>query len=84
MRSLLVLSELPPVDALSGNTALTKYFARLSSNFSEIPSYDLVVPALLEKGIENLKEACSLTPGKSALAFLCFRTARSHAGEQRI
>ncbi|GAA5982650.1 hypothetical protein JCM10908_006733 [Rhodotorula pacifica] len=31
--------------------------------FSEIPSYDLVVPALLEKGVENLKEACSLTPG---------------------
>lgn len=33
---------------------------------SEIPSYDLVVPALLEQGVENLKEACSLTPGKSA------------------
>ncbi|GAA5962647.1 hypothetical protein JCM8115_005905 [Rhodotorula mucilaginosa] len=31
--------------------------------FSEIPSYDLVVPALLEQGVENLKEACLLTPG---------------------
>ncbi|GAA5993417.1 hypothetical protein JCM11641_005977 [Rhodosporidiobolus odoratus] len=31
--------------------------------FSEIPSYDLVVPALLEKGVAGLKEACSLTPG---------------------
>ncbi|BGP58446.1 ATP-dependent DNA ligase Cdc17 [Rhodotorula sphaerocarpa] len=31
--------------------------------FSEIPSYDLVVPALLEKGVDNLREACSLTPG---------------------
>ncbi|BGP20443.1 ATP-dependent DNA ligase Cdc17 [Rhodosporidiobolus nylandii] len=31
--------------------------------FSEIPSYDLVVPALLKDGVKNLKEACSLTPG---------------------
>ncbi|GAA6042912.1 hypothetical protein JCM8097_002767 [Rhodosporidiobolus ruineniae] len=35
----------------------------LKAVFSEIPSYDLVVPNLLEKGIANLKEACSLTPG---------------------
>ncbi|GAA6015945.1 hypothetical protein JCM10207_006815 [Rhodosporidiobolus poonsookiae] len=31
--------------------------------FSEIPSYDLVVPALLKNGVAGLKEACSLTPG---------------------
>ncbi|GAA6061516.1 hypothetical protein JCM10212_004506 [Sporobolomyces blumeae] len=31
--------------------------------FSELPSYDLVVPALLEKGIDNVREACFLTPG---------------------
>ncbi|GAA5877288.1 hypothetical protein JCM8547_002629 [Rhodosporidiobolus lusitaniae] len=32
--------------------------------FSEIPSYDLVVPALLsEKGVKGLREACQLTPG---------------------
>lgn len=30
---------------------------------SEIPSYDLVVPALLDKGMSHLQEACSLTPG---------------------
>ena len=30
---------------------------------SEIPSYDLVVPALLDKGIAHLQEACQLTPG---------------------
>ncbi|KAK4701184.1 DNA ligase 1, partial [Phenoliferia sp. Uapishka_3] len=31
--------------------------------FSEIPSYDLVIPALLEQGIHHLKEICYLTPG---------------------
>jgi hypothetical protein len=30
---------------------------------SELPSYDLVVPALLEVGIDGLKEKCQLTPG---------------------
>ncbi|GAA5883042.1 hypothetical protein JCM16303_006806 [Sporobolomyces ruberrimus] len=31
--------------------------------FSELPSYDLVVPALLEKGIDDVRSACFLTPG---------------------
>ncbi|KAN0060144.1 ATP-dependent DNA ligase Cdc17 [Thecaphora frezii] len=31
--------------------------------FSELPSYDVVVPALLENGIEGLRNACKLTPG---------------------
>ncbi|GAA5894838.1 hypothetical protein JCM8208_006083 [Rhodotorula glutinis] len=35
----------------------------VKSVFSEIPSYDLVVPALLDKGVAHLKEACQLTPG---------------------
>ncbi|GAA5927283.1 hypothetical protein JCM3775_002503 [Rhodotorula graminis] len=35
----------------------------VKSVFSEIPSYDLVVPALLEKGVAHLQEACQLTPG---------------------
>ena len=30
---------------------------------SELPTYDLVIPALLEVGIDGLKEKCSLTPG---------------------
>lgn len=32
---------------------------------SELPSYDLVIPALLEVGIDGLKSKCSLTPGTS-------------------
>ncbi|WAQ83893.1 hypothetical protein PtA15_4A342 [Puccinia triticina] len=31
--------------------------------FSEIPSYDLVIPALLQGGIRGLRENCKLTPG---------------------
>lgn len=31
--------------------------------FSELPSYDIVVPALLEVGWERLREKCRLTPG---------------------
>lgn len=30
---------------------------------SELPSYDVVIPALLESGIEQLREKCRLTPG---------------------
>ena len=30
---------------------------------SELPNYDKVIPALLEFGIERLRETCKLTPG---------------------
>ncbi|KAK0532786.1 ATP-dependent DNA ligase Cdc17 [Tilletia horrida] len=30
---------------------------------SELPCYDKIVPALLEQGIEGLRESCKLTPG---------------------
>lgn len=36
----------------------------LSAFDSELPNYDLIVPALLKGGIDGLKEACKLTPGK--------------------
>ncbi|KAG8712971.1 hypothetical protein FRC08_013845 [Ceratobasidium sp. 394] len=35
----------------------------LKSVYSEIPSYDIVIPALLSGGMENLRAACKLTPG---------------------
>lgn len=31
--------------------------------FSELPSYDEIVPKLLEHGIDDLKDHCKLTPG---------------------
>jgi DNA ligase-1 len=33
------------------------------STLSELPNYDLIVPALLKGGIAGLQEACKLTPG---------------------
>lgn len=30
---------------------------------SELPTYDLVIPALLEFGVADLREKCKLTPG---------------------
>ncbi|SCV74763.1 BQ2448_7792 [Microbotryum intermedium] len=35
----------------------------LKDVFSQLPSYDLVIPALVKHGISNLKENCHLTPG---------------------
>lgn len=35
-----------------------------TDSFSELPNYDLVVPALLAGGVEGLREQCKLTPGK--------------------
>ncbi|CAL1695746.1 unnamed protein product [Somion occarium] len=35
----------------------------LKSVYSELPSYDLVIPALLETGIDKLREHCKLVPG---------------------
>jgi hypothetical protein len=38
-----------------------------SSPSSELPNYDLIVPALLKGGIEGLAENCKLTPGELAV-----------------
>ncbi|EKM83893.1 hypothetical protein AGABI1DRAFT_51454 [Agaricus bisporus var. burnettii JB137-S8] len=36
---------------------------RIKSVYSELPSYDKVIPALLNVGIDGLEEVCKLTPG---------------------
>lgn len=38
-----------------------RYSQRLS--ISELPSYDKVIPALLDVGIDKLRDTCKLTPG---------------------
>ncbi|CAG8450582.1 15279_t:CDS:10 [Funneliformis caledonium] len=35
----------------------------IKSVYSELPSYDKIVPALLQSGVRNLREHCKLTPG---------------------
>ena len=34
-----------------------------SSDTSELPNYDLVIPALLRGGVEGLRDHCKLSPG---------------------
>ncbi|EIW72109.1 hypothetical protein TREMEDRAFT_25666 [Tremella mesenterica DSM 1558] len=35
----------------------------VKSIYSELPNYDLIIPALMKGGIEGLQENCKLTPG---------------------
>ncbi|PGH08988.1 DNA ligase 1 [Blastomyces parvus] len=42
---------------------LAKGEAILKSVYSELPSYEVIIPAMLEHGIFNLKDKCKLQPG---------------------
>ncbi|KAH8120151.1 DNA ligase I [Phellopilus nigrolimitatus] len=35
----------------------------LKAVYSELPSYDMVIPSLLDSGLHNLRDKCKLTPG---------------------
>ncbi|KAF9189923.1 hypothetical protein BGZ51_009135 [Haplosporangium sp. Z 767] len=61
----IVLSR-PNINKLSKEklaTELEEAASVVKSVYSELPCYDLIVPALLEGDIEGLKETCKLTPG---------------------
>ncbi|KAH0536366.1 hypothetical protein FGG08_006764 [Glutinoglossum americanum] len=49
--------KVPSTDQL-GNGEIT-----LKTVYSELPSYEVIIPAMLEHGISNLKEHCKLQPG---------------------
>ena len=40
------------------------------SPYSELPSYDAVIPALLKHGVQELPNQCKLTPGQYLLWYL--------------
>lgn len=42
---------------------LAKAEAMLKTVYSELPSYEVIIPAMLEHGIMNLRENCRLQPG---------------------
>lgn len=44
-------------------TEMEKAEATLKTVYSELPSYDVIIPAMLEHGILNLRENCKLRPG---------------------
>lgn len=53
--------------SVAGKTAspsdVEKAEAMLKTVYSELPSYDIIVPAMLDHGIMHLKENCKLRPG---------------------
>ncbi|KAG0242310.1 hypothetical protein BGW41_004524 [Actinomortierella wolfii] len=61
----IVLSK-PDIKKLSQEklqAQLEKAAETVKAVYSELPCYDLIVPALLKGGIEGLRDACKLTPG---------------------
>ncbi|KAJ9114631.1 hypothetical protein QFC22_005504 [Naganishia vaughanmartiniae] len=61
----IVLKEVGSKKLPEGKLAekLAKGAEAVKAVYSELPNYDLIVPALMKGGIEGLKEACKLTPG---------------------
>ncbi|KAJ9124875.1 hypothetical protein QFC24_002804 [Naganishia onofrii] len=61
----IVLKEVGSKKLPEGKLAekLAKGAEAVKAVYSELPNYDLIVPALLKGGIGGLKEACKLTPG---------------------
>ncbi|KAH6624434.1 ATP-dependent DNA ligase [Chaetomium sp. MPI-SDFR-AT-0129] len=53
--------------AQKGKTAKTEDIAHgesiLKTAYSELPSYDIIIPAMIEHGIDNLRDHCQLRPG---------------------
>ncbi|KAI9678920.1 MAG: hypothetical protein M1829_001905 [Trizodia sp. TS-e1964] len=48
---------------LSSTDQLAKGEEVLKTVYSELPSYEVIIPAMLEHGIFNLKDTCKLKPG---------------------
>ncbi|KAI0011773.1 ATP-dependent DNA ligase [Xylariaceae sp. FL0662B] len=44
-------------------TAMEEAEAMLKTVYSELPSWDLIIPAMVQNGIMNLKDTCKLRPG---------------------
>ncbi|KAJ3258070.1 hypothetical protein HK103_004063 [Boothiomyces macroporosus] len=60
----LKLSESKRQAYLAETVAIVKQvFRQINIDFSEIPSYDMIIPALLEHGSRELAKHCQLSPG---------------------
>merc|ERR1712088_114911 len=51
------------VDGDKFKELLGKESLKLKTAYCECPSYDLLIPALLEGGVDSLSDTCKLTPG---------------------
>ncbi|KAL9078252.1 MAG: hypothetical protein Q9157_002832 [Trypethelium eluteriae] len=50
-------------DKMPTTDQIAKSETTLKSVYSELPSYEVIIPAIIEHGIFNLHEACKLQPG---------------------
>ncbi|UZP41289.1 hypothetical protein NXS19_009105 [Fusarium pseudograminearum] len=59
----IVAHEAYTKDKAPSATDLEKGEAILKTVYSELPSYDVIIPAILEHGIMKLRDTCKLRPG---------------------
>lgn len=55
--------EFSQKDKTPSTTDLAEAESTLKTVYSELPSYEVIVPAMLEHGLSNLRENCRLQPG---------------------
>ncbi|KAK0709094.1 ATP-dependent DNA ligase [Lasiosphaeria miniovina] len=59
----IVAHEAAEKDQVPSTADIEKAEAILKTVYSELPSYDFIIPAMVEHGIMNLREHCKLRPG---------------------
>ncbi|KAM4055313.1 dehydrogenase e1 component domain-containing protein [Hirsutella rhossiliensis] len=59
----IVCHEADQKDKVPTTTELENGESILKTVYSELPSYDAIIPAVLEHGIKNLRDSCKLRPG---------------------
>ncbi|KAI4934049.1 hypothetical protein J4E86_011532 [Alternaria arbusti] len=59
----MIFHEMSQKGKTTSTEDLAKAEATLKTVYSELPSYEVIIPAMLEHGIMNLRENCRLQPG---------------------
>ncbi|PSN72962.1 DNA ligase 1 [Corynespora cassiicola Philippines] len=59
----MIFHEMSKDGKVPSTADLAKAESTLKSVYSELPSYEVIIPAMLEHGIFNLRENCRLQPG---------------------
>jgi DNA ligase-1 len=59
----MIFHEMSKEGKTPSTTDLANAEATLKTVYSELPSYEVIIPAMLEHGIMNLRENCRLQPG---------------------
>ncbi|KAI1176282.1 ATP-dependent DNA ligase [Nemania sp. FL0916] len=59
----MIIHEMEQKSKVPSTAQLEEAEALLKSVYSELPSWDVIIPAMVNNGIMNLKETCKLRPG---------------------